>query len=95
MKFNKETLKEIIYDDHEDFDVIQKEIVDTTRWSTVEEAIFLDKTTNKYYATTYSYGATECQDESPYDCGPDKIEVDEVEPKEATVIKYVPIKKEN
>lgn len=95
MKFNKETLKEIIYDDHENFDVIQKEIVDTTRWSIVEEAVFLDKTTNKYYSTTYSYGATECQEESPYEYEPDEIEVDEVEPKEVTVIKYIPIKKEN
>ena len=40
-------------------------IVNTTRWSIIHEIVFEDN--GKFYMTTYSEGATECQDERPWE----------------------------
>lgn len=40
--------------------------------------------------TYYSVGATEMQEESPYEYEGEWVEVTEVVPKEVTVTKYVP-----
>ena len=42
--------------------------------------------------TEYSVGATECQCESPWEYAADEIECTEVELKEVTIKKWVPIK---
>lgn len=68
---------EIIYDD----------VTDNSRWSVYHECVF--KLNDKYYRTYYSVGATEMQDESPYECDGEWIEVTEVVPKEVTVIQYI------
>ncbi|NFH01357.1 hypothetical protein FC831_13900 [Clostridium botulinum] len=72
-----------------DTDVIHKEIIDTTRWSVIKEIVFQDKD-GRYYQTTYSEGATECQDESPWEYE-DEVECVEVELKEVLVKKWVAI----
>lgn len=96
--FLKERLQEIVggydldrcedYEGAESAEIISDEITDTGRWSTYHECVF--KLGGKFYRTQYSEGATEMQDESPYEYEGDWIEVDEVVPKEVTVIKYVP-----
>ena len=63
-------------------------IVNTTRWSIVHEIVFEDH--GKFYMTTYSKGATECQDESPWEYK-DEIKCTEVELKEVKVKKWVPV----
>lgn len=68
--------------------VIVDKIVDTTRWSIVHELVFEDN--GKFYMTTYSVGATECQDESPWEYD-DEVECTEVELKEVKVKKWVPV----
>jgi len=85
MLFKKDELQEL--EDLDKFEVVLEEIIDTTRWSVVEKRIF--KYEGKYYRTTYSYGATECQDEAPYDDEPDMIECPEVFPKEVITTVYV------
>lgn len=64
---------------------VRDEITDTTRWSTHHELIF--KHDGKLYSATYSRGATEQQDERPWD-GEDEIECTEVEAYEKTVTDY-------
>jgi hypothetical protein len=44
---------------------IEDRVIDTSRWSVHHEIIFLDD--GKYYRTWYSIGATEQQDEWPWD----------------------------
>lgn len=61
----------------------QKTIVDTSRWSIQYELVFEDE--GKFWKTTYSEGATECQDESPWEYE-DEVTLEEVEEVE-TVIK--------
>lgn len=86
------------YDESKEFDkqgftavIVEKEVSDTSRWSVHYDCIF--KLDGKFYSTYFSEGATESQDESPYEYEGDWIEVDEVEPKEVTVIRYVSVSK--
>lgn len=66
-------------------------IVDTTRWSIIHEIVFKDH--GKFYMTTYSEGATECQYERPWEYD-DEIECTEVELKEIKVKKWIPVEDE-
>lgn len=99
MKFNKKMMQEMIcgtanrtYHDDEfgDFEIIENKIVDSSRWSIRYEIVF--KYDDKFYATSYSRGATECQDESPFDYErSDEVDCIEVEQKTTLVVEYVPI----
>ena len=105
MKFSKEFLQEMTYEDEMDLvsgdfngfviesmsvKNVQKEVVNTGRWSIIYEQVFSvtknDET--KYYKTGWSEGATENQDESPYEYEEDMIEVSEVFPVEKTIVVY-------
>lgn len=77
MKFEKEYLQSLAWDEQEAGEVIETTIVDTTRWSIIKEMIF--ELGGKYYRTSYSEGATEGQDEDPYEYEDDEIECPEVE----------------
>lgn len=72
------------------FEMVQSELVDTSRWSNIHEVVYKDLDSGKFYSSTYSVGATECQDESPYENDGDEIEFTEVVPKEVIKIEYVP-----
>ena len=91
MKFKKQDLQNLVWDDHDNtvFEVIEDEQVDTTRWSTMHEMVFKFKYNGLFYATNYSQGATECQDERPYEDEDDEIECYQVVPTEVKVIRYV------
>lgn len=68
--------------------IIFDRIIDTTRWSIVHEIVFEDK--GKFYMTTYSEGATEYQDERPWEYE-DEVKCTEVELKEVKVKKWIPV----
>ena len=70
-------------------EVVHSELVDTTRWSHVHERVYKDLDTGKYWETTYRTGATECQEERPYEYDGDVIEFAEVVPRETIKIEYV------
>ena len=72
-------------------ELVQEDLIDTTRWSHVHERIYKDLNTGKFYSTSYSSGATECQDERPYEYDGDVIEFTEVEPVQVTVTQYRPV----
>lgn len=87
MKIPKEDAVNIAWGDPpEDIQVIQSELIDTTRWSQIHELVI--KKDDKYYSKRYSIGATEYQDEGPFDNEGPFVEFNEVEPYEHTVIKY-------
>lgn len=83
MLFTKEFLLESMDDGTS---TVYDKIVDTSRWSVLYERVF--KHDGKFYMTEYSVGATESQDESPYEYAPDEIECDEVRAVEKTVTVY-------
>jgi len=68
------------------YSAIKNDIIDNSRWSIYHEIIFKDG--DKFYRTSYSVGATECQDESPWEYD-DEIECTEVELKQVMVTKWV------
>ena len=91
--FPKEVLKQLAADDEpEGYEVIEEELTDSTRWSLIYSMVFKYK--DQFYMTYYSCGATESQDERPYDYEEDEVLCVEVEPKEVTKIVYVPVKGE-
>lgn len=62
-------------------------IIDTSRWSIHHEIVFEHQ--GKFYQTEYSEGATEMQDESPWEYD-DEVDCVEVELKPVQVMKWVP-----
>lgn len=89
MKFKKEVLQELI--DSGEFDglkVIKDEVYDTSRWSILKQLVFSKE--EKFYMVCYSVGATEYQDEGPFEWSPNEIECTEVFPFEEVVIVYRP-----
>ncbi len=89
MKFKKEDMKmlafEDIYDDGE-WIIHVHEQIDSSRWSIHYYMVF--EYDGKCYESTFSRGATESQDERPYDDEGDLIECQEVEAYEVIVTKY-------
>lgn len=80
LKLTKEEGRSIVYEESDRFKVIEDNIIDTSRWSIQREAIFEDTKTGKYYSTYYSVGATECQEEGPFEYDdPELTEVHQVE----------------
>ena len=84
--FAKEVLQAALWDDFEGIETIKDDIVDNTRWSIVHEWIF--KFGDKFYSAGYSVGATESQDESPFEYDDDEIECVEVQAVERVVTVY-------
>lgn len=89
MKFTAEELRDIVWDDHPAAEVIEDNVTDNSRWSIHHTCIF--KYGGVYYRTHYSVGATESQDEQPYEYDGDEIEVEVVEQREVKVLKWVKV----
>ena len=85
-KFSKDYLKDEL--DLPYSNTIVDRIIDTTRWSIVHEIVFEDN--GKFYQTTYSEGATEMQDERPWEYE-DEVECEEVELREEKVKKWMSV----
>lgn len=83
--FEKDYMIDVLWGDVEGVEIVVNEIFDTSRWSTHHSLIF--KKDGRYYRTSYSRGATEQQDEGPWEYE-DQVECVEVEPYEKTVIEY-------
>ena len=87
--FSKDYLKNELDLPYEN--TIVDKIIDTTRWSIIHEIVFEDN--GKFYQTTYSEGATEIQDERPWEYE-DEVECTEIELREVKVKKWMPVEDE-
>ena len=85
VKFSKEFLVDTL---GLPYSAMINNIVDHRRWSVVHQIIF--KHEDKFYQTYYSEGATECQDESPWEFD-DEIECVEVQKVKITTEVWAPI----
>lgn len=65
--------------------MVRNTIVDTTRWAIVHELVFRHE--DKLYSTTYRTGATEYQEEQPWE-HEKTVDCTEVEQFECTVTDY-------
>lgn len=87
MKLTSEEGREIIWDDHDDWSSVEEEIIDSRRWSNRYLGVFRHKPSGKFYQMSWSVGATEQQDEQPFEYEvPEPIEVVQEEVK---VLKWV------
>ena len=99
MKVDKELLQELVGECEGDiidlkewgigegiYKIMVNEQTDTSRWSIHYSFVF--KFEDKFYWTPYSRGATEQQDEQPFEYEDDEIECAEVWPFDVTVTKY-------
>ncbi len=69
MKLTSEEGCMAVYGDNEDWTMLPetKELVEQSRWSIVYTAVFLHKPSGKHYRLDWSVGATEQQDEEPFE----------------------------
>ncbi|MOA27577.1 hypothetical protein D3C78_1484610 [compost metagenome] len=88
--FSKEFLQGLLWRDYDPdkYEVVYNELCDRSRWAVSYEQVFKDKVANKYYITYYSEGATESQEERPYEYDDDEIDCEEVAPVEVVVTQY-------
>ena len=89
--FKKEVLRDLVYDgaNYSGLEVVSDTLEGTTRWSIHYCLIFKDCAgDDKLYEVDYSIGATEQQDEEPFEYADDDVVCTEVEAYEATVTKY-------
>ena len=84
-KFSKKYLTEEL---NLPLSALEDDIIDTSRWSIQHKIVFKDD--EKYWKTWYSVGATECQDEKPWD-DIDEVECTEVEKKIVQVERWVEV----
>lgn len=89
--FDRELLRDIISDCADGYTVIESNITDNSRWSIHHECVFMRSSDGVFFRTQYSIGATEYQDERPYECDGDTIAVEVVVPMKVVVTKYVPV----
>ena len=67
---------------------VESRILSIARWSINHRMVFKDKASGRFYEAHYSRGATESQDESPFEHDDDLVECEEVHPVEKVVIVY-------
>lgn len=76
LTLTREQARDIVWGDNKDFVEIQNEIVEQKRWSVVHKIVVQRKSDGKYFMSYYNTGATENQDEKPYEyTSPDFTEV--------------------
>lgn len=66
MKLTAEEAREIVWECNEDWEQIEYKLVGNNRWSLRYEGVFKHIPTEKYYKLQWSVGATEYQDEKPF-----------------------------
>lgn len=80
MELTNQEARDIVYDDHEDWEEVESNIVDSSRWSIQYVGVFKHLPTNKYYSLDWQVGATEQQEERPFEyTDPAPAEVKQVE----------------
>jgi hypothetical protein len=79
MKFSKEYMQEEAFDN-----CVEDKIIGKSRWSVNHEMAF--KHEGKFYRTSYSCGATEYQEEAPFEYADDEVECEEVHKVPKTVM---------
>lgn len=86
--FKKSDLLEVLDDSSDTLEKVSDEITDNSRWSIHHRIVFKESASGKFYETAYSIGATEQQDESPFEYEPDMIGCEEVRPVQKTITVY-------
>ena len=87
MKLTIEQAQNIVYGYSAEFELIESNISGKTRWSIIKEGVFKHIDSGKHYSVNWREGATEMQDEEPFESSSEPIELKEVVQKD--VVKKV------
>ena len=80
LNITKEQGRSIVWEDTPDYITVENKVTGTGRWSTSHRMVVQRKSDGKFFAGCYSVGATESQDERPFEYdNPDFIEVEKKE----------------
>ena len=95
--FPKKVLQLLLGEDIEDFedlplDIVSDKVYDNSRWSVHSRLVFSHG--DKFYQVDYSRGATEYQDERPFENDSAEVICIEVKKTPVTVMKYLPVEQE-
>lgn len=83
-----EYLRDLLDDNgNDEFDIVVNKITDTSRWAIHHRLVIYRKTDQRYFETHYRTGATEYQEESPFEYE-DEVTLREVFAVEKTVIVF-------
>lgn len=86
LELTSEQGRELLWEDNYNFITIEDTILDTSRWAIRHKIIIQRKSDGKYFMDHYRVGATEQQDESPWEY--DKPNFEEVFPTTKTITVY-------
>ena len=89
MKFENQWLQDLVYDELDSnilAEIVEDTIVGTGRWTITHRIVFLFG--NQFYTRTYNVGATEYQDEGPFEFEDDWVECPEVFEVQKTITVY-------
>jgi hypothetical protein len=87
LKLTPEDARNIVWGDSEEFKHVSEKITGTSRWSILYEKIVQRNSDNKFFKMNYRVGATESQDEQPFEYEKEVI-INEVFPVEKTIVIY-------
>lgn len=87
LEIDREEALNIIWEDSEEFELIEDGIDETSRWSEQHGVIVKRLSDGKFFSSYYSQGLTEQQDERPWD--DEAPDFTEVFPKKITVTTYI------
>lgn len=92
MKFKAEDLRDALWNNESDsgLRLVESTLLDHDRWSLQYAAVFSFE--GKHYRAGYSQGATEQQDERPFE-DEDEVDCEEVKAEEYTATRWVPVKR--
>ena len=89
MKFPKDTLIDLIQSPPPAaYTLVENNLPGSGRWSSYQTMVFGHG--GKLYRTHYSRGATECQDERPFEYEGSEVECEEVYPVSVVRVEYLP-----
>lgn len=92
--FHRQDMQDVAQDESDIMIKIKDTIVDNSRWSIQHEMIFKDNATGKHYISFFNRGATEYQDERPYEYDDKMIKCVEVEEKEVLVKQWLDVQED-
>lgn len=90
MLFKKTVLQDILGENSAIGETVSDTIDEIDRWTVHHTLVFKTTIDGRFFVTGYRVGATEYQDERPFEFDPDDIECIEVVPTLTSVVKYLP-----
>ncbi len=87
LKFPPKEGQNITEGGNKEFEIISNDIIDASRWSLVYNIVIKRLLDSKFFMSQYQVGATELQDEGPYEYDKEAI-FEQVFPVEKTITVY-------